>query len=261
MNGKVLRAIALLGTSFVLYGIAQAAEDEQNKFSLSAGFDFTSGKFGGTTTTKLWTIPITGTYDTENYSFDFTLPYLRQTGPTGGLIIRGRPIRGATGRVATVQGIGDVTASVTRYLSSDNQNSPLLDVKALIKFGTADATKGLGTGKQDYSIQGDLAQSYGAFTLSGTLGYAYIGSPIGVRLLNIYYGSLDGAYKISAHSKWGLTFNAEQTTTAGSPGPRDLTLYWNYNLTKASNLQLYVLKGLSDGSSDSGGGAAVTFDF
>ena len=52
-----------------------------NSFSVSAGFDFTSGKYGGSSTTDIWYVPFTGRYDYKDLSFRITVPYLDLTGP------------------------------------------------------------------------------------------------------------------------------------------------------------------------------------
>ena len=52
-----------------------------NSFSISAGFDFTSGKYGGSSTTDIWYVPFTGRYDYKDLSFRITVPYLDLTGP------------------------------------------------------------------------------------------------------------------------------------------------------------------------------------
>jgi hypothetical protein len=52
-----------------------------NSFSVSAGFDFTSGKYGGSSTTDIWYVPFTGRYDYKDLSFRIIVPYLDLTGP------------------------------------------------------------------------------------------------------------------------------------------------------------------------------------
>ena len=59
-----------------------------------------------------------------------------------------------------------------------------LDLMGRVKFGTADADKGLGTGEQDFTVRADLYKYLEQFTLLGSVGYKFRGDPAGVDLEN-----------------------------------------------------------------------------
>ena len=72
-----------------------------NGFSFSAATDFTTGKYGGTTSTDIWYAPFTARYDRGRASFRVIVPYLNITGPgnvlgpgIGGIDDRGTLIGG-----------------------------------------------------------------------------------------------------------------------------------------------------------------------
>ncbi len=74
-----------------------------NKFSFSAATDFTTGKYGGTTSTDIWYAPFTARYDNGRASFRVIVPFLNITGPgnvlgpgIGGIDGRGTIIGGGT---------------------------------------------------------------------------------------------------------------------------------------------------------------------
>ena len=235
--------------------VAVAAE-EDGEWGASVGYDYSSGKYGGVHNTTTRSLPVSLSYAKGDYSFDLTIPYVWQDGPTGRVLRF--PLRLEIGNVS---GIGDVSTSVTRYFFGDDENAANLALKALVNFGTADASKGLGTGKNDYSIQGDVSKLFGPATLSATLGYTVVGKLDGLDMRNIYYGALDAAFDVSDKLTAGLTLNFGMSPFAGAPNPRDLTVYFSYPVSKNARLSVYLLKGFSDGSPDNGNGASLAFYF
>ena len=57
----------------------------QAQFSVSAGADYSSGKFGGATATDVWNVPIAGRWDTGPLTLKLTVPWIRITN-AGGVI-------------------------------------------------------------------------------------------------------------------------------------------------------------------------------
>jgi len=95
------------------------------------------------------------------------VPYIRITGP-GNVIARRGQSHHASGRGARApyrDCLGDVVASAF-YNVFDERSAPIgLDLGVKIKFATADDSKGLGTGKNDYAGQADLFQRRTAHSL------------------------------------------------------------------------------------------------
>jgi len=234
-----------------------SAAEEDGEWSGSVGYDYSSGKYGGVNTTTTRSLPVSLSYAKGDYAFDLTIPYVWQDGPTGRILRF--PLRL---EIASVNGIGDVSASVTRYFIGDNEDAANFSLKALVNFGTADTNKGLGTGKNDYSLQGDVSKAFGPVTtLSATLGYTVVGKLDRLDMRNIYYGALDAAFDVSEKLTTGLTLNFGMSPFAGAPNPRDLTVYLSYPVSKNARLSVYLLKGFSDSSPDRGNGASLAFDF
>src|SRR6266513_2752101 len=71
--------LLIVASALCLARLALAAEPE---LSLGSGVNFSSGKYGGSESTHILTIPLTARYESEPWTFRATLPYLRITGPS-----------------------------------------------------------------------------------------------------------------------------------------------------------------------------------
>lgn len=236
------------------------ASSSSNYLDLTVETDYSEGKYGTKTKTTLWEAPVTATYNTENWAFDVAMSYIRQHGPSGGFVIRGRPI-GGTGKVTTEDGIGDTNIAATRYFDLGSETRPILDLKVQEKLATADSRRGLGTGKDDTSAEAGLSQPLGDLTLELTGGYTWAGKPPGFKLLNYTYGSGDASYQITRDFSAGIAYDYTGAPLRRLPSARDAQLTLRYKFTSESEIQGYFLKGLSDGSPDYGAGAYLKFSF
>jgi hypothetical protein len=73
---------AMLSLSTV---IAPAADD---RFTMGAGVDYSSGTYGGTIATNILYVPVYGKYETGRWLLKLTVPWLRITGP-GNVVVAG----------------------------------------------------------------------------------------------------------------------------------------------------------------------------
>jgi hypothetical protein len=78
-----------------------------NGLSFSTATDFTTGNYGGASSTDIWYVPFTARYDKDRASFRLVIPYLNITGPGN---ILGPGIGGIDGR-GTIIGGGFTGAS------------------------------------------------------------------------------------------------------------------------------------------------------
>ena len=158
----------------------------EGSVSLTTGFDYTTGTYGGTNSTNILNIPVSGKYQTDDYFLKLSIPYIRVTS-AGGVVQGLGMFKNTTTKVTTQSGLGDIVASAGYTVYYGDQL--LLDIVGNIKFGTADVNHNLGTGENDYSTQLDGYYAIDKTTLLGTLGYKIIGAPAGVSVNNIFYGS------------------------------------------------------------------------
>lgn len=229
-------------------------------FSLTTGLDYSTGKYGGTESTDIFYIPITGKYEADKYTLKLTVPYLQVTGP--GNVVRDVGQIGPASTTRTRQsGLGDIVVAGTYNMYEGRANGTLVDVTAKIKFSTADEAKGLGTGKNDYALQADLYRTLGKNTVFGTLGYKVMGSPAGVTLNNVFYASLGAGHQYSQETSAGLILDLREKASAIGSAQQELTAYVSHKLGKIWKAQAYAVKGFSNGSPDWGAGAMFTASF
>ncbi len=274
----------LLSTLAALTISVPVLADDQ--FSMTTGFDYSTGKYGNAVSTNITYVPLIAQYETDDLTLKLTVPYISVTGPggvvrgfgrvvsptsmNGGAPALGRPGRGggmtttttATTTTATTSnsGLGDVVASAAYTAYSDN--ALILDIVGKIKFGTADANKGLGTGENDYSFQLDGYYTLpGKTTLFATAGYKIVGAPPGITVNNVPYGMIGASQKVSDSTSVGLMLSVVKSATAVSSDQRDVTAFASRKLSKNWKLQANLLKGFADGSPDYGGGLMITAYF
>lgn len=249
--------------------LAPAAAHADDGLGFGTGIEYSTGKYGNAQSTNITYIPATLSYATGRAAFSVTLPYISITGPGGviqgfgriamssssmggGSMRYGMSGQGSTQTTTTNSGIGDViTSAAYRFYASESMS---LDAVGKIKFGTADANKGLGTGKNDYAAECDGHFGLGdADTLFAAAGYKFVGAPEGITTNNVAYGSLGLDHMLDGDTRVGAMYNAAQSAFAAGAALREVDAYVSQNISHDMMLQFVLLKGLSDGSPDAGG--------
>lgn len=259
---KIQRLSLLTCAALSCLYVPAAGAAEAGSFSLTTGLDYSSGKYGSSESTDILYIPFTGKYETGPWSFKLTVPYIRITG-SGGVVRDVGAFRTAAASRTTESGLGDVVASASYNVYAGSGATPwILDVTGKVKFGTADENKGLGTGKDDYSLQVDAYKTVAAkFTAFGTLGYKVLGDPAGIQLDNVFYGSLGGSYKFTPQTSGGLILDLRQKASATGAPQRELTAFVSHKIDRIWKAQAYLVHGFADGSPDWGAGAMINYAF
>ncbi|MDE2308451.1 MAG: transporter [Xanthomonadaceae bacterium] len=275
----VLGGLLLLGAPAVH---AADAGGGDGQFSISAGANYSSGKYGTSTTTDIWSVPLTAAYESDRWTFKLVVPYIGISGsssviPGTGLVNninpfgrgRGRGLLGggSTGGTATTtttgsaSGLGDVVASAGYNLFSSADRSFGLVLTGKVKFGTADENKGLGTGKNDYGVSLDTYKVFGRWTPFGGVGWTKYGSSQYIRLKNGYNANVGVDYKLDSNDNFGAYYYYREKIAVAGAAQSELTAYWNHKFSDNMRLQGYVLGGAANGSPDWGGGASVKYTF
>ena len=228
----------------------------ESSTSLTTGFDYSTGKYGGSTSTNILYVPVTGKMQFDTFFLKLTVPYISVS--SAGDVVRGigKVKTTTTTRTTTQSGLGDVVASAGYTVFETNDL--MLDLVGKIKFGTADASKNLGTGENDYSAQMDAYHTLQKTTLFATAGYKVIGAPVGVSVNNIAFGTLGFSRKTSDAISVGAMLDAAQASSDLSPGTREVSVFVSHKINSTLKAQAYLLKGLSDSSPDLGGGIMLT---
>ncbi len=259
---KTLQIALVSGVALTALCGQAAMASEPGNFTLITGFDYSSGKYGGTDSTDILYIPFTGKYETGPWTLKLTVPYIQITGP-GNVVRDVGAFRSSSSTTRTTEsGLGDVVAQATYNVYTSGYVNPfMVDLTGKIKFGTADETKGLGTGQDDYAAQVDLYKTIDKFTAFGTVGYKVFGQPTGIVLNNVWYGSFGGSYKLSDVNSAGLIMDLRQKATDTGYRQEEMTAFVSHKIDKSWKTQAYLVKGFTSGSPDWGAGAMVMYAF
>ncbi|MDO8988167.1 MAG: hypothetical protein Q7U91_00875 [Sideroxyarcus sp.] len=255
-------AVLLAGAQGFVPGMAHAQDEAY--VTLSAGYEYSTGKYGTDATTEIVTIPVTAEYETGPWVLRLIVPYLRITGE-GDVVVSGgfRGGRGSTSTVSqtstTRSGLGDVVTMLSYNLYADDATASGLDLAGRVKFGTASQT--MGTGENDYAVQLSAYRDVGNFTPGIMLGYEMLGSTELLPLDNVYYGSAWLGYIFSEQADAGLEYKYVQRASATAAEQRQLTFYANYRIADDVYLRGYLQKGYADGSPDTGYGVSIASVF
>ncbi|RDI99901.1 transporter [Dyella solisilvae] len=277
MNTKNAGALCALGMLGLLAQSAHA--DEASTVKVGAGIDYTSGKYGTSTTTDITQVPLTLGYETGDWTFKLDVPYIHVTGadnviPGVGPVTNTNPKKRGHGKnssaavtpprtptTGSASGLGDITAAATYEVYHNQAANFGIDLTGKVKFGTANADEGLGTGQNDYSFNVDLYKGFGAWTAFGGVGYTWLGSSQYIRLNDVWTANAGASYKLDAHNSFGAYYDYRERASSTSFARNELTGYYSHKFTSAWKAQAYVTKGFTDGSPDWGIGATVVYAF
>ncbi len=255
------------------------AADDPGHITASAGFDYSSGSYGTPFNTDIWDVPFSVGYQADRWSAKLTVPWISISGasdviPGIGRVKNNNPHgrghgRGNSGPTpppvtetsGSASGLGDIVAQATYGLVRDDADNFGLDLTGKVKFGTASADKGLGTGQNDYGANLGAYKGFGAWTVFGGAGYMKYGSSQYIVLHNGWNGNVGASYKVSDTDTVGTYFYYRQSISDVGFAQRELTGYWDHHFGSQWRLQAYVLGGFSDGSPDWGIGGSLRYAF
>jgi hypothetical protein len=258
MNVKLIQWASVLGCAALLHNVTASADDNDLRFSLSAGVDITSGTYGGDVDIEDTYIPLTAAIDYGRITYRLTVPYLSVSAPEGTIFDPGGEPLPGTGALITESGLGDVIGSVTIYDVISNQRLGLaMDLSGKIKFGTADENKGLGTGQNDFSVQADMFKFLDKLTFLASLGYKIRGEATDIDLNNVLMASAGVTYKSTPDMNVGLFYDFRESAIDGSESIQELTAFVSRRINSDWRWQVYALTGFSDSSADWGGGIRI----
>lgn len=292
---KETARIVFIGAALLISADAQAGN-----FTLGIGADYASGKYGEPNKTEDLYVPVSLSYKTGRWRTRLVVPYIQikgngeviggpgdrlvddhrqsnsgsgssgsggsgSSGSGGGQDDSQEQAEDANPATATAtsreSGLGDVIGSLTYSVYVDETDGLYVDVTARIKFGTADETKGLGSGENDYGLHLDIDKDIGKATLSLGLGYTFIGDPPGFSYRNVVSASTGASYRITDAVSVSTTVSFRQSVRAGAPDQLDVSPGVGLKLGENQKVNAYLLFGLADGSPDFGGGVSYTYSF
>ena len=235
---------------------------EEGEFSLITGLDYKEGDYGSPDSTSLWRIPVSVTYRKEDFSIFASVPLLFATSD-GGIVVSNK---GPMSRMKlpgsgqqTESGIGDMVLSGSYYLTPDYRDEITYRLTAIVKLGTAAETKGLGSGENDYSVEGGIIKNIDEYTLSGTLGYEISGDPSGFTYDDVFYGEVGLTRQLAKKEKIGASLYYSQANTDNAEAPLEISFFYRQPLQENREFYFFFSRGLSDSSPDFSVGGSVQF--
>ena len=253
MTRSIIAALACFGA-----GATLAAEPQG--LSLGGGIHHTDGNYGTPVSTEVTSLAFNARYDTTQWIFRATVPWIRVSGSAGVVPGVGR-VRGGAVAERSASGLGDIVLSGTHKTYYDAKQQVGLDLTGRIKLATADETEGLGTGEHDVGFQGDAFKSFGQVTGFVGLGYTIFGDAPGFPLRNVFNATFGGTYRIDARDTLGLAYDQRDRVVRGGAELSEVTLFWTRQLDRAWKSQAYFLVGMEDGSPDWGAGLSLAHAF
>jgi hypothetical protein len=262
MKADAGMTVALAIAAFVLMSASAAAQESGADLRLSTGIEFSTGRYGGTDDIEELYVPFTLRAGFDRIGVRVTVPWLSVTAPEDTVITDPgtEPLPGS-GATVTESGLGDVVGALTFYDLYVSDNADLVvDATGKIKFGTADETTGLGTGENDYTLQLDAYRFFDRLSLQGTAGYRLRGDPPGIDLNDVFLASIGGAYLASANAIVGIYYDYRESAIDGTADIQEVSGFASFRLGRAWRMELYAFTGLTDSSTDFGGGILFSTD-
>lgn len=233
----------------------------ESSLTFSTGFDYSTGKYGETEPTDTLSVPIGVKYEFADWTLRATIPYVESSGPSNVSGAGADRVTLNTGQNVSrkAAGLGDIVLSVS--WSALQQGPWLIELGTKVKLATADESRGLGTGENDYSVQTEIYRTLDRHTLFGTLGFKKMGDPDGTDLKDPFYVSLGWSFRASQETALGLSYDFRQKIQEGGAPFRDVTAFLTHKLDQNWKLQTYLVSGFSEASPDLGGGLFVFYTY
>ena len=236
------------------------AGDDDRRFRVSLGMDYTSGSYGADEDTEILFMPLSFQAEQGPWTVRAVVPWLHVAGPV--LVLDG----GEGGAIGTreddsASGMGDVSLSLMYSFEEFYQYNWFVDVTARVKIPTANLSDGLGTGEPDAYLQWDIAHALGQFIPFATLGYKWTGVPADFKLRNTVYGSLGLQYSWSNDVATGVSYDYRQSSFKESPDIQEGLAYMNIRFSDDWSVNIYTVLGFSQNSPDAGAGVAFVYRF
>lgn len=255
--------------------LAAGASHAADGLNLGLGADYNSGDYGSDITTTILSVPVTARYTSGNWSWKASLPWMRVDGdpnvvPGLGEVTNTNPAGRGRGNgnggppdptaqeSGTASGIGDLRLYLTYAI--DTGSALGVDLSANVKIATADEDKSLGTGANDYGVAVDLYRDFGGTMLFGGVGYTALGDSDFIDVDSVLNSNLGVSWRAGAASV-GAMYDWREAASDGADARSEVTGFVTFPASDASKVQLYAVKGLSDGSPDWGVGLGLYTGF
>lgn len=263
MSSAPASIVACATVMFATPVLAQAAPDRASPLgaSITSGVDYSSGDYGAGGKTNILVVPFNARLTTGDLRLSATVPYLRIKGP--GSVVGG----GDTGPIVidpdvdqpitTRSGLGDLSLSATYGVLRQARAGFDLDLTGRVKLPTASRDKGLGTGKTDFGVSGEVSRTFGNATPFVSVGYRLPGDPDGIDLRNSLTASVGSTFTAGS-TVFIASYDYSGRTSANAFNSHSMFGAISAPIAQRLNVTGYGTAGLSRGAPDYGVGLLLT---
>ena len=226
------------------------------QWELSAGGDYSAGRYGAASDTQVSDVRINGKAQFDRLRLEAVLPYVTIEGP--GELVSGVPVSSGGSAVSKRSGLGDLSLSAAYRVGEARANGPALELGGTFKVPTAKA--GIGTKKADYGLAANL---YGNFTpkLSwfGSLGYSWLGDSSVYDLRNGVAGYVGANLAPTPERNLGFSLAYRARAAAGLDPQLSFNPYLTQRFAKDWGVTLYATAGMTSASPRLGAGLSLSW--
>ena len=236
--------------------------------NISVGVEYVQGDYGTDQSSYFFQVPLSISYRKNDFLVELWVPFAATNAITENMII-GAPKKGGgppvppTTSVTTEEtdeyGLGDIFLVASYFLPAPGRAE--YSVTGVIKFGTGDRDKYLGTGENDYAVEGGFSTPLGKTHLFGSLGYQLTSDPPGVDLNNVFYLRIGDALPLRDNREVGLSLYLSEALAAGRQDFTELDVFYSAMLARDRRVYSYVRMGFTDSSPDWGLGFRYTYQY
>ena len=157
----------------------------------------------------------------------------------------------AAGQKLTATGLGDIILRGRYYIVEEKGWTPLVAITGRLKLPTAEASRGLGTGKMDEGVGAEVSKLLGDHWITFLDGgFNIIGRPEGLNLRNQWWYDVGGGYYFAKNLLGSVYFEEYRSLFSGAQNIRDVFLGMTYRASSEWRFNGGVAVGLSNGAPD-----------
>lgn len=299
-NRGLCAAVAALvfGVSQCAEGGDQFGPDKKPTQAWQLGFTptYTSGNYGTNSTSNFLYVPFSVRRLFRDGDVTLIVPYVQVTSDGKVVLLSGTPNRvdnrgrgssgsgsggsgsggsgsggsdddseltGQTaGSRATRGGLGDIVLRGRYFLVDERDWLPMIAMTGRIKFGTASASQGLGTGKTDEGAGLEFSKALTDNLLAFVdTGYTIIGRAADLNLRNQWNYDIGLGYYLTNALLVSAYYEEFRSIVSGLQNPRDLLLAMNLKSSDLLRFNASTQIGLSNGAPDYGMTAGLSLRF
>jgi hypothetical protein len=155
------------------------------------------------------------------------------------------------GQNVTTSGLGDIILRGRYYLVEEKDWTPLIAITGRLKLPTAEASRGLGTGKMDEGVGAEVSKRLGDNWITFIDGgFNVIGRPEGLNLRNQWWYDVGGGYYFAKNLLGSVYFEEYRSLVSGAQNIRDVFFGMSYRASSEWRFNGGVAVGLSNGAPD-----------